>query len=407
MDSFVRLTKQIKRLDGIANVTSSKSETNRALIIQALSKEKITLKNVSEARDSVTMQRLLANMDNTEWDVLDAGTTMRFLTAFAAVNCENKIMTGSARMQQRPIAPLVDCLTALGAEINYLKNEGFPPIQIKQITEQKTNKIKIAGNISSQYISALLMIAPCLADGLSIEFTTEVFSKPYIEMTLKLMQYFGVNHTWENSIITVPHADYQANEYTVESDWSGASYWYSFMALSEDKGSSIKIPHLKKNSLQGDSEIANIMGKMGVKTAFHADYILLTKTEITSFEQQIDFKSCPDLAQTVLVVAAAKRTQLELTGLESLKIKETDRVVALQNELQKIGSQLVELNEHTWKLIPSQKLPNDMTVKTYDDHRMAMAFAPLSMLMDVTIEEPDVVKKSYPSFWEEVEKISE
>lgn len=405
MDSFVRLTKQIKRLDGITNVTSSKSETNRALIIQALSKEKITLKNVSEARDSVTMQRLLANMDNTEWDVLDAGTTMRFLTAFAAVNCENKIMTGSARMQQRPIAPLVDCLTALGAKINYLKNEGFPPIQIKQITEQKTNKIKIAGNISSQYISALLMIAPCLSDGLAIEFTTEIFSKPYIEMTLKLMQYFGVNHTWEDSIITVPHADYQPNEYTIESDWSGASYWYSFMVLSEDKGSSIQIPHLKKNSLQGDSEIANIMEKMGVKTAFHTDHIQLTKTEITSFEQQIDFKSCPDLAQTVLVIAAAKGIQLELTGLESLKIKETDRVVALQNELQKIGSQLVELNEHTWKLIPSQKLPNDMTVKTYDDHRMAMAFAPLSMLMDVTIEEPNVVKKSYPSFWEEVDKI--
>jgi 3-phosphoshikimate 1-carboxyvinyltransferase len=303
-------------------------------------------------------------------------------------------------MQQRPIGPLVNCLRLLGAEVDYLKKDGYPPLRINALKKQLVNHIDIPGNISSQYISALLMIAPSLPQGLTINLTTEVFSRPYIEMTLKLMAKYGVKHEWKGSSISILPQEYvaQTENYTVESDWSGASYWYSFVALGEGE---LFLPNLRADSTQGDQAIATIMDKMGVKSSFEQEGVRLTKHNSVQTALHLDFKECPDLAQTVLVVAAVKGIHLEMTGLESLKIKETDREQAMMNELAKIGASLTE-SKGVWTLTPSDQLPDAVEIETYEDHRMAMAFAPLSERMDVTINDPDVVKKSYPEFWDEV-----
>jgi 3-phosphoshikimate 1-carboxyvinyltransferase len=395
----------LKKTDGRPNghrvrLSASKSESNRLLLIDALAEKKMRLENLSTARDTQTMQALLATQPN-EWDVKDAGTTMRFLTAYLALKGSGDIITGTERMQQRPIGPLVDALRHIGASISYVKNDGYPPLHIERLVTQKQTVITIPGNISSQYISALLMIAPVLPQGLTIHLSTEVFSRPYISMTLKLMAKYGVTYCWAGNTISIAPQRYVASSstYTVESDWSGASYWYAFMALGEG---SLFLPNLHQDSTQGDQAIAAIMEKMGVRTTYEKEGVTLINTGISEEVISWDFRDCPDLAQTVLVVAAAKGIRMEMTGLESLKIKETDRVQAMMNELAKLGAQLSE-NGNTWTLAPSSKLPAHVEIATYDDHRMAMAFAPLCCLMDVTIHEPDVVKKSYPEFWEEVD----
>ena len=391
------------RLTGEVRVSPSKSESNRALLINALSGGKITLKNLSDAQDTVTMNMLLKK-NRKVWDVIDAGTTMRFSTAYLAVKEEDRIITGSERMRERPIGPLVDALRQIGADIAYEEKEGYPPLKINKLTKQTATKISIPGNISSQYISALLMIAPTLPKGLQIELTSEVFSRPYIEMTLDLMKAFGVENTWSKNIIKIKKGEYEASEYTIEGDWSGASYWYSFVALSKDEKSSITIPKLRTYSSQGDRRIAEIMLQLGVTTEFEHQKIRLTKSEMSFEPINLDMRDCPDLAQTIMVVEAAKEKIVHFTGLESLKIKETDRIQAMKNELNKIGADLIEENS-TWQLIPSLILPKEVKVETYEDHRMAMAFAPLCQLMDVTIQEPGVVRKSYPGFWEELKKV--
>jgi len=394
----------LKKSDGRPNGTSvrlsaSKSESNRLLLIDALAERKMSLENLSTARDTQTMRALLATQPK-EWDVKDAGTTMRFLTAYLALKGNGDIITGTERMQQRPIGPLVEALRHIGASIAYVNKEGYPPLRVEKLVEQKQAEITIPGNISSQYISALLMIAPVLPNGLTIQLSTEVFSRPYIEMTLKLMQKYGVRHAWEGNEIRIAPQPYlaKADSYTVESDWSGASYWYAFTALG--KGG-LFLPNLHQDSTQGDQAIVDIMAKMGVKTTYENGGVRLDKGRTIEKVIKWDFRNCPDLAQTVLVVAAAKGIRLEMTGLESLKIKETDRVQAMMNELAKLGAILSE-NGSSWTLVPSKELPDSVEIDTYDDHRMAMAFAPLSCLMNVTIHEPDVVKKSYPEFWEEV-----
>ena len=397
------LRKQDKwQMSGSVGISSSKSESNRLLLIDALASKKMALSNLSTARDTQTMSRLLEEKALI-WDVLDAGTTMRFCTAYLALKGQGETITGTDRMQQRPIGPLVNCLRSLGAKIDYLNNDGYPPLRINGIKEQLSDRIEIPGNISSQYISALLMIAPMLPNGLTIHLTTEIFSRPYIEMTLKLMEKYAVKHEWDGQTISIKPQSYEAheNEYAVESDWSGASYWYSFVALGEGE---LFLPNLRKDSTQGDQAIGDIMSKLGVKSTFEASGVRLSKTSDYQKEIDLNFKECPDLAQTVMVVAAAKGVKLNMIGLESLKIKETDRVAALTNELAKIGATLSE-NGSNWTLSPSKDLPTSVEIKTYEDHRMAMAFAPLCCVMDVTIEEPDVVKKSYPEFWEEVEKV--
>lgn len=397
------LNKHNARLVGEVNLTASKSESNRALLINALSEGKATLKNLSEAQDTEIMHFLLRRNPKV-WDVIDAGTTMRFLTAYLAVRGEEKIITGSKRMCERPIGPLVDALTEIGAKIEYLGEKGYPPMRISRFEKQLTNKIAIPGNVSSQYISALLMIAPCLPKGLQLELTDGIFSKPYITLTLDLMRTFGVESKWVGNKITIKKTPYEPNEYLVEGDWSGASYWYGFMATSHDELSSLSISNLRTYSSQGDKRIAQIMFELGVVTEFQYGRIRLTKKEIELDKLELDMKDCPDIAQTVMVVAAMKGIEIKFTGLESLKIKETDRISAMKNELNKLGADLTE-NGSSWHLTPSTSLPDSMELDTYNDHRMAMAFAPVCHSMDLIVREPGVVRKSYPEFWEEVKSV--
>ncbi|MBB3839230.1 3-phosphoshikimate 1-carboxyvinyltransferase [Runella defluvii] len=386
-------------------LAASKSESNRALIINALSNFGGQLSNVSAARDTQTMLRLLQSSE-TVADVLDAGTTMRFLTAYFAVTGQNKTMTGTPRMCERPIGILVDALRTLGADITYLGKDGYPPTQLNGFTYSGENKVRIRGDVSSQYISALLMVGPTLPEGITLELTGEVGSRPYIEMTLQQMVAFGATFEadWEQKIIRVPAQKYTPTHYQVESDWSGASYWYSVVALAEQ--AEVELLGLKENSLQGDSAIVDIMRQMGVESTFTAQGVLLTKIPAQEAFAW-DFTDCPDLAQTVAACAVAKGITVTMTGIESLKIKETDRVAALQAELPKIGGELVEVESNTQYVVRRTVAPTTQpTIETYDDHRMAMAFAPVGMVMPIVIEEPHVVAKSYPSFWEDLKKVT-
>ncbi len=377
---------------------ASKSISNRALIINALAGGTSELHNLSDANDTQLMLRLVNSGDKII-DVEDAGTTMRFLTAYFSVTNQQKILTGTARMKERPIGILVDALRNLGAEIEYLEKAGFPPHELKKFTGQKTNTIRIRGDVSSQYISALMMVAPALPNGLKLILEGKVGSRPYIEMTASLMKHFGVETNVLASEIHITHQKYKPVPFTVESDWSAASYWFAFTALAEK--AEIKLPKLLSDSLQGDSAIVKIMNTLGVKSRFENGLLYLSKNEGEK-ELRWDFTHCPDLAQTVAVICAAKNVKGHFTGLESLRIKETDRISALQNELAKIGASLIEEDSEHWTLIPATSLPESASFLTYKDHRMAMAFAPLATLMDVEIERPDVVRKSYPNFWNDM-----
>jgi 3-phosphoshikimate 1-carboxyvinyltransferase len=397
----VKITNKPSLDHTVIDLPSSKSESNRALIINSFANGK--LHNLSSARDTQTMLRLLQSNDK-EMDVLDAGTTMRFLTSYYALTNQNKILTGTPRMCERPIGILVDALREIGAEIKYLKNNGYPPLETISFKAQKKHEISIRGDVSSQYISAIMMLAPILSNGLLIQLTGKVASKPYILMTLDLMRQFGADleFTKENKIIIQP-GGYKATEFAVESDWSGGSYWFSMVALAEE--ATITLKGLKPDSLQGDNSIMEIMKFLGVESKFLPEGLLLTKsTAHTKFSY--DFSNCPDLGQTVAVVCAAKGIEAELTGFESLRIKETDRILALQNELAKIGAQLEDIDGKLWRIHPAESLDliNNITIETYDDHRMAMAFAPLATLMDVTIKDPSATDKSYPSFWKDMQK---
>lgn len=381
---------------------ASKSESNRSLIIAALCPGKARLHNLSEARDTQTMLRLLES-DREEMDVLDAGTTMRFLTAYFTLTGRQKVMTGTPRMQQRPIGLLVDALRGLGARIDYMKEEGFPPLRISGPFQQQSAKLSIRGDVSSQYISALLMTAPALPQGLELALTGKIGSRPYIEMTLRLMERFGVKAVWEANTIKIAAGQaYSSNSYTIESDWSGASYWLSFTALAKE--ADIKLLGLRPDSLQGDIRILGIMEAVGVGHRWEAGKLQLFKKEAAK-EITFDFTHCPDLAQTVAVSCAAKGIKGYFSGLESLRIKETDRIAALQEQLAKIGAQLTEPETGRWELLPGGKLPEGpVQIHTYEDHRMAMAFAPLATLLPLVIEAPEVVNKSYPRFWQNMEE---
>ncbi|MES2798125.1 MAG: 3-phosphoshikimate 1-carboxyvinyltransferase [Bacteroidota bacterium] len=390
------------------NLVASKSESNRALIINALEGFRCELKNLSAARDTQTMKSLL-NSSEYIADVLDAGTTMRFLASYFAVTGQSKLLTGTPRMCERPIGILVDSLRLLGANIEYSANEGYPPLILKGFQYSGVTELNIRGDVSSQFISSILMIAPTLPKGLKINLIGEVGSKPYIEMTIAQMKLFGadVEVNWKKNSIKIKKSAYTASSYSVESDWSGASYWYSVVALGNDI--ELKLNGLRENSLQGDSEIVEIMKHLGVESTFDKDGVILTKIE-TSPTFSWDFSHCPDLAQTIAVICAAKGIEANFSGIESLKVKETDRVKALQNELKKIGADLVEVDTNkNYKIVPSQTLGQSkvpVEFQTYDDHRMAMAFAPLSMVQPIIINHPQVVAKSYPSFWEDFRKVA-
>jgi 3-phosphoshikimate 1-carboxyvinyltransferase len=401
----ILVTPQKQPIRTAIQLASSKSESNRSLIISALTNFESKLTNVSEARDSQTLDRLLHSSEETA-DVIDAGAPMRFLTAYFAVTGQKKIMTGTPRMCERPIGILVDALRELGAVITYLGKEGYPPMRLEGFTYSGNNTLTVKSNVSSQFISALLLVAPTLPEGLILTLEGEVGSRPYIEMTLQQMSHFGVSYTadWESQRIVVPHQTYRPEAFAVESDWSGASYWYSLVALADD--AEIELLGLKEQSLQGDSAIVDIMAPLGVKTTYTDRGVLLQKTEAVT-ELSWDFSGCPDLVQTVAVCCGAKNIKLILTGIESLKIKETDRVAALQTELVKIGATLTEVEtNHRYEvnqLGTGEELP---VIDTYDDHRMAMAFAPVGICRPIVIEEPGVVVKSYPGFWRDLETVT-
>lgn len=398
-------SKVLNQIDSFSSakipLPSSKSESNRALVIDALTKGDNQLHNLAEARDTQTMIRLLKE-NPPIFDVLDAGTTMRFLTAYAAVTGQHKVMTGTARMCERPIGILVDALREIGAEIHYMNVEGYPPLAVHGLKEQLTHHVKIRGDVSSQYISALLMIAPILPEGLELELEGKVGSRTYIEMTIQLMKSFGVDCNWEGNIIRVAHQEYRPTVFSVESDWSGASYWFSLVACAE-KGE-LFLEGLKEESLQGDSKIVEIMDRLGVKTEFKAGGVHLSKQPVKGLTSW-DFSDCPDLAQTVAVCCAIIGQKSVFTGLESLRIKETDRIFALQQELAKFNAKLEETAPEEFTVIPSVEMPHEVKIHTYDDHRMAMAFMPLMTKTRVVIEDPEVVNKSYPSFWKHVDLI--
>ncbi|EAZ80100.1 3-phosphoshikimate 1-carboxyvinyltransferase [Algoriphagus machipongonensis] len=382
-------------------LSASKSESNRVLIIDALTEVSNKISNLAEARDTQTMIRLLQT-NPPVFDVLDAGTTMRFLTAFAAATNQNKVMTGTPRMCERPIGILVDALRTVGAEIHYMGVEGYPPLAIHGLSEQTTNQVKIRGDVSSQYISAMLMIAPTLPKGLELELEGKVGSRTYIEMTLELMAQFGIKYEWKGNKISVDSQQYQPTTFAVESDWSGASYWFSLLACA-DSGS-LFLEGLKENSLQGDSKIVEIMDLLGIKSTFKEGGVLLQKQEVKGLKEW-DFTHCPDLAQTVAVTCAILGQNAIFTGLESLKIKETDRILALQQELAKFNAELKEIETEVYQVIPSVTMPQEVKIHTYEDHRMAMAFMPLVTKTQVVFDDPEVVNKSYPSFWKHCELV--
>lgn len=397
---YIKIQKNEAKISGSITPPASKSESNRVLIIDALTNYQSKLDNLSNARDTQTMIRLLNSHDKV-LDVIDAGTTMRFLTAYLSITGQEKILTGTKRMCERPIKLLVDALRSLGAGIGYQQKEGYPPLEIQQfdVKNVKTNRLKIKGDVSSQYITALLMVAPNLPEGLVLELEGKVGSKPYIEMTLSLMKHFGVVSDWTGNIITISHQQYIPGYYKVESDWSASSYWYSVVALAKD--ASIELKGYQKESLQGDSSIVQLMELLGVKTTFTEDGILLEK-KVAASSISWDFTDSPDLAQTIAVICAAKNIPCRMHGLESLRIKETDRISAIDHELRKFGSGLDEIERDKTYDVKIGKFEVDgQEVATYKDHRMAMAFAPLAVLGDIIIENPEVVEKSYPHFWED------
>jgi 3-phosphoshikimate 1-carboxyvinyltransferase len=353
------------------------------------------------------MQRLLTQPTAPIFDAEDAGTVMRFLTAYLAMTGRQTELTGTARMQERPIGVLVDALRQLGARIEYSGLEGYPPMRLLGRTPQPATdeftELTVRGDISSQYISALLMVGPMLPSGLRIWLTGKVGSRPYIRMTQALMQHFGAQCRDLGEVLEVRPQAYKPTDYTVEGDWSAASYWYALVALAP-AGSHVTLPNLRRHSWQGDQAIVGIMEKLGVNTEFLAnESVRLTQTEKTEGFTQ-DFTDCPDLAQTVAVVAAALGVPVIMTGLESLRIKETDRILALQQELAKFGGALTDEGNEHFRVSSQDFQVAGQTVATYHDHRMAMAFAPLAMRGALTIEAPQVVRKSYPQFWKELEK---
>ena len=414
MSKNILLSKKTKSVSGTVNLTGSKSECNRALIIKALSGGKVKVENISSAEDTVSLNGILWGSKNVqalkghpvlETNVGPAGTAMRFLTAYFTLLDEAEIIiTGSERMKQRPIGILVDALRALGAHIQYEEKDGYPPLRIKGGFEQLSNKISVRGDISSQYITALLLIAAKLPLGLELHIEGELTSKPYVEMTLAMLDQCGIKHTWIDNIIAIEPQEFKETSIYVEPDWSAASYWYAIAALADE--AEIFLSGLTQYSLQGDSVITEIMANFGITSQFKEGGVYLQKEAKPIIRKIFDLKECPDLAQTIIVVCAALGHEATFTGLETLKIKETDRIAALQNELAKMGVKLIEKGQ-IYKLDCNEKfIPEHMFVKTYEDHRMAMAFAPLALIIpELEIEDVQVVEKSYPAFWRDLEKV--
>lgn len=381
---------------------ASKSICNRALILNALSYSPYEIQNLSDCDDTDVMVKAL-NSNDSHFDVKAAGTAMRFLTAFLSKVVGEWTITGTERMKNRPIRILVDALNAVGAKIEYLEKEGFPPLRIMGSALQG-GEISLDGGVSSQYISALLMIAPLMEKGLTLHLQGKVISKPYIHLTLQLMKQYGVESEWVGSTIKVAPQSYRPLPYTVESDWSAASYWYEMMALSQQ--AEIELKGLFKESLQGDAAGAKLFAQLGVATDYKAGGVVLRKNGNVCQKLIYDFINEPDLAQTFVTTCAFMDIPFRFIGLQSLKIKETDRIEALKCELRKLGYVLTDTNGSILEWNGERCEPEaHPVITTYEDHRMAMAFAPASLVRKEGIEiaHPEVVSKSYPHFWENLE----
>ena len=395
------LRHQSGNLHGRIQITGSKSESNRMLLLQALYPQ-ITLDNLSNSDDTVAMKSGLES-DKNMVDIGHAGTSMRFLSAYySTLENQEKILTGSSRMQERPIGVLVDALRQLGADISYLKNEGYPPLLIKG-KRLTASEVLLSANISSQYITALMLIAPSLPDGLRLYLEGKITSIPYIEMTLSLLHKIGVDAIFSGQHIQVfPKKDITQITHAVESDWSSASYYFSMVALAKE--ADVSLSTYKKDSLQGDRVLMDVYQQFGVKSSIENNTLALKKQTMGSTHVQLDLSDAPDIAQTIAVTCYGLGLSCSLTGLHTLKIKETDRLVALQNELSKLGATI----EITDKSLHLHKRTNpirpNVLIETYHDHRMAMAFAPLGLLVPIRIQDADVVTKSYPGFWKDLEQ---
>ena len=404
----------LSHIDGISNgeieLPSSKSICNRILLLNKVLNLNLNIQNISNAEDSVLLNKALEqlNTDNTTFNINHAGTCMRFLCAYFSCIEGERILTGSERIKNRPIHQLVNVLRELGAEIEYLEKENFLPLKIKG-KKLSGGNVKIDSSVSSQFISALILVSPLFKNGLSVELQGEVVSSTYINMSLELLKSCGFNYSWNDNLIkltneTIENISLPIN-YTIETDWSSAAFIYSIVSLSKE--SEITIPHLQFNSLQGDKECVAIFEKLGVKTEFKEDYVELSKIEITTNYFEYDFVTCPDLAQSVACTCAGLKVNARLRGLQTLVHKETDRLKALKNELEKLNC-LVEIKNGYELILNCNAIDfsKEVSIATYHDHRMAMAFAPLATKTKLIIEDKDVVVKSFPNFWTELEKLN-
>ena len=390
------------------NTRGSKSISNRMLMIKEVLKMDIELQNISSSEDTQLLLNALKLVHDSNSEIIDvhhAGTDMRFLTALLSVTDGKKVITGSERMKQRPIGELVNALKSLGAEITYLEEENYPPLQItgKSI---EGGELEIESSVSSQFISALLLVASKFKSGLTLKLKGETVSMPYIEMTIRLLKRFGVDIEINNKIVTVKplQVSSKAKEiFLVESDWSSVSYWYSLVSLSDNL--EIKLENLFENSLQADSVLPNIYKELGVETTFLNNKVILRKTALKAKEVKYDFTNCPDIAQTIAITCLGHKIKADFSGLRTLKVKETDRIVALKNEIEKFGLTCITTESTLSFDAKTANFNNEISIATYNDHRMAMCFAPLCLKStSIIIENEEVVNKSYPEFWKDLSK---
>lgn len=398
------MTYQIKstdKLEGRIILPSSKSISNRILILNALSCSSFEPENISDCDDTRVMLRVL-DSDGSNFDIGAAGTAMRFLTAFLAKTYGEWTITGTERMKNRPIRLLVDAIKQLGGKIEYMEKEGYPPLRIFG-TALNGGKLELDGGVSSQYISALMMIAPYMRDGLTIELIGKVISKPYIRLTAQLMMAYGAKVVVKENRVSVLPGEYTPIPYFTESDWSAASYWYQMVALAPE--ARIELPYLQKQSLQGDAYVATLFDKLGVQTTYTKEGVVLTKKTVLTRKMIHNFVDQPDLAQTFVVTCCLLNIPFYFSGLQSLKIKETDRIEALKNEMRKLGYVITDKKDSVLEWNGERCDTSAEPVYTYEDHRMAMAFAPACLCLgDVMIQDPQVVSKSYPHYWEDLQK---
>ena len=402
---MIRIFSNQKKIFGEIKLEASKSISNRLLIIKNLTNLDFKIHNLSNANDTQVLLKVLSNFENKEIiNCEDAGTALRFIIPFLASKKGKWEIFGTKRMHQRPVGPLVESLKQLGCHISYLEKEGFPPVCISS-NGLVGGSLSIKGDVSSQYISALLLVAPTLKKGLNITISSVLNSAPYVKMTLELMKSFGVNYNWDNNRIEVKEQEYVLRSSTVENDWSAASFWYSFIALSKE--GSIKIPQLYKNSIQGDAILSDLYTSFGVNTEFNENGVLLRKSIKVAKEVNLNLSNHPDLALPIVVTCAGLGIKGQLNGLESLKIKESDRLFSIKKELNKFNVS-VEIDDSSIKIKENQKIVKPTSiVECHNDHRIAMSIAPLCMKVDsIKFDDKDVVNKSYPKFWEDFNNIT-